>query len=443
MSPERALGETVDARSDLYSLGVVGYFALSGTLPFEAEKATEVLAKQVTEPAPPLGSIAPMVPRRVAQAIDRCLAKDREERPDGPAVLADQLGHALEQRRELPVALRAFVKHDARLDGSGVLLWPFVMLIATPIAGMLTQSVAVGHLVSGYTLVPLAVLVNRARKLLNAGFGPRDIGVAFKAEIDRTREERAYGLGHGGGPSLLEKILRRISVPTLGTALLTLPIMIIGPGVHGTLAGIFGWSLTIGVGAGMGALIMLQRRRDVDAEFWGRMWTGRLGRWLFGVARMFTGAKALPASLTHRPTELALGMAAEQLFESLPKETRTQLRDLPDVVHRLEQDAQQMRARLEELQEALAGVEQRGKPDPAIATRHDRIVADLSAERDLVQQRLKDAVAALETIRLNLLRLHAGTATVKSLTTDLGLAREIARDIGRHVDGLREVEESL
>jgi hypothetical protein len=113
------------------------------------------------------------------------------------------------------------------------------------------------------------------------------------------------------------------------------------------------------------------------------------------------------------------------------------------VVHRLEQDAQQMRARLEELQEALAGVEQRGKPEPAIAARHDRIVSDLGAERDLVQQRLKDAVAALETIRLNLLRLHAGTTTVKNLTTDLGLAREIARDIGRHVEGLREVEESL
>src|SRR6266705_6425666 len=102
MSPEQALGEAVDARSALYSLGVVGYFAFSATLPFEAEKATEVLAKQVTEQAPPLGSVAPLVPRRLAQAIDRCLAKDRDDRPDGPAVLADQLGHALEQRRELP-----------------------------------------------------------------------------------------------------------------------------------------------------------------------------------------------------------------------------------------------------------------------------------------------------------------------------------------------------
>jgi len=445
MSPEQALGEAVDGRSDLYSLGIVGYFACSGTLPFEAEKATDVLAKQVTEPAQPLANAAPLVPRRLAQAIDRCLAKEPADRPDGPAALAEQLSHALEQRRELPVALRAFVKHDARLDGSGVLLWPFVMLVATPIAGMLTQSVAVGFmtLISGYTLVPLGVLINRARKLLNAGFGHGDIGVAFKAEIDRSREERAYGLGHGGGPSWFERVLRWIGGIGSGTAMVTLAIMKSLPFGEYMLMTAFAWTLTIGVGSGIGALIMLQRRRDVDAEFWGRAWMGRFGRWLFGVARLFTSAKVLPASLTHRPTELALGMAAEQLYETLPKETRHQLRELPDVVHRLEQDAQRMRARLEELQEALSGAGHTGSPDPAIAARHDRIVADLSAERDLVQQRLKDAVAALETIRLNLLRLHAGTGTVKSLTTDLGLAREIARDIVAQVEGYREIERIL
>ena len=347
------------------------------------------------------------------------------------------------------MALRAFVKHEARLDGSGVLLWPFVMLVVTPIAGMLTHSVAFGFvtLISGYTLVPVCVLINRARKLLNTGFGHSDIGVAFKAEIDRTREERAYGLGHGGGPSVLERILRWIGGAGTGVAMVTLAVMnAIEPVGAFALMTTFAWSLTIGVGSGMGALVMLQRRRDVDAEFWGRFWTGRFGRWLFGVARMFTSAKALPASLTHRPTELALGMAAEQLYETLPKETRAQLRDLPDVVHRLEQDAQRMRARLEELQEALADVghgSSPGSPDPTIAARHDRIVADLSAERDLVQQRLRDAVAALETIRLNLLRLHAGTGTVQSLTTDLGLAREIARDIGAQVDAYREIESAL
>jgi hypothetical protein len=123
---------------------------------------------------------------------------------------------------------------------------------------------------------------------------------------------------------------------------------------------------------------------------------------------MFTGAKALPAPLTHRPTELALGMAAEQLYESLPKDTRNQLRELPDVVHRLEQDAQRMRGRLEELQEALADVGQRGSPEPAIATRHDRIVADLST--DAISYSSGSGMRSRRSNgQLNLLRLHAGT----------------------------------
>jgi hypothetical protein len=321
------------------------------------------------------------------------------------------------------------------------------MLIATPLVGFWTGSVATGFLtlVAGYSLVPLGVLINRARRLLNAGFGHSDIGVAFKAEIERSREERSFGLGHGGGPSIIERILRWVSGVGLGTAVFELAGLIATDGENYPLMFLFGWSLAAGVASGIGALVLLQRRRDVDAEFWGRLWTGRVGRWLFGAARMFTGARSIPASLTHRPTELALSMAAEQLYETLPKETRRQLRDLPDVVHRLEQDAQRMRARLEELQEALADVGggHSGTADPAIVARHDRIVADLSAERDLVQQRLKDAVAALETIRLNLLRLHAGTGSVHSLTTDLGLARDLARNIDAQVDGLREVEEAL
>ena len=403
-----------------------------------------MLGKQVTEPAPPLLKVAAGVPRRLAQAIDRCLLKDRAERAEGPAALAEQLGHALEQRRELPIALRAFVKHGSRLDGPGILLYPFATLIITPLAATLAQSVAFGFmtLVGSYTLVPLAVLVNRARGLLKSGFDHADLGVAFRAEIERSREERAFGVGHEA--SSLETGLKWISAVSFGSAALSTVAAI----VTGTpqMAGLAFFAAFVGVGTGIGKLVLLQRRRDVDAEFWGRVWTSTLGKWLFKVARAFTPTRVLPASLTHRPTELALGMAAEQLFETLPKETRRQLRELPDVVHKLESDAQTMRARLNELQEALADVRQGtggGSQEAGIADRHDRIVADLTKERDIVQQRLKDAVAALETIRLNLLRLHAGTGSVRSLTTDLGLAREVARSISAQIEGFREVERAL
>jgi predicted Ser/Thr protein kinase len=441
MSPEQALGEAVDARSDLYSLGIVGYFAFSGTLPFEAEKATEVLAKQVTEPAPPLASATPGVPRRLAQAIDRCLAKDPADRHESTAALAEQLSHALEHRRELPVALRAFVKHDARLDGGGVLLYPFGLLFGSAFLSAFTGSITLGFgaLIGGITLVPLGVLVNRARGLLRAGFDHGDLGVAFKAEIERGREERAFG--HGPGPSTLERALKVIS-GIAWTGFLISVLGVLAAPISRLFGGLVFLSATTAVGTGLGVLVLLQRRRDVDSEFWGKLWTGRLGRWLFGLARKVAGAKAIPAPLTHRPTELSIGMAAEQLYEGLPKVTRQQLRDLPDVVHRLEDDAQRTRRRLEELQEAL-GDTRRNAADPAIGARHDRILADLTAERELVQKRLADAVAALETIRLNLLRLHAGTGSVKSLTTDLGLAREVAKEIDLLLEGQREVEREL
>src|SRR5436190_16783771 len=163
MSPEQALGEPVDARSDLYSLGIVGYFALSGALPFEGAKATEVLAKQVTEPPPPLHAVAPGAPRRLARAIERCLEKDPAERPQKAEELAGQL--ALEQRKEVPVVLRAFVKHNSRLDGAGVLLYPLGLLLASAfVGGALGSSAAFGTFFGGLTVVPLAALVNRARR---------------------------------------------------------------------------------------------------------------------------------------------------------------------------------------------------------------------------------------------------------------------------------------
>jgi len=175
----------------------------------------------------------------------------------------------------------------------------------------------------------------------------------------------------------------------------------------------------------------------LDAEAYGRFWTGSIGRFLFRVARWLTPKTETPAAFTHRPTELSIGLAADQLFEKLDKGARYRLKELPNAVRGLERDAQRMRARLEMLQDALAGASDHA------SERSERIRAELTAERDMVQRRLGEAVAALETIRLGLLRLHAGSATVQSLTTDLGLAAQVARDVDGLLDGRREVERLL
>ncbi|MEO7648728.1 MAG: serine/threonine-protein kinase, partial [Gemmatimonadaceae bacterium] len=98
MSPEQASGEPVDGRSDLYALGVVGYYMLSGSVPFAGPTVAATLARQITQVAPPLSSVAPEVPLPLAHAIDRCLAKEPGARFEGGEQLAEALGNALERR---------------------------------------------------------------------------------------------------------------------------------------------------------------------------------------------------------------------------------------------------------------------------------------------------------------------------------------------------------
>ncbi|MBL8982014.1 MAG: serine/threonine protein kinase [Gemmatimonadetes bacterium] len=75
MSPEQVSGDRVDGRSDLYALGVLAFFMLSGRFPFEHETPSAVLVAHVTRPAPPLRSLAPAVPPALAEVVDRLLSK--------------------------------------------------------------------------------------------------------------------------------------------------------------------------------------------------------------------------------------------------------------------------------------------------------------------------------------------------------------------------------
>ncbi len=92
MSPEQVGGEALDGRSDLYSLGVVAFYSLTGRFPFDALMASAVLVAHVTKPAPPVLAVAPNVPRALAEIVDRCMAKEPEARFQTGAELAATLG---------------------------------------------------------------------------------------------------------------------------------------------------------------------------------------------------------------------------------------------------------------------------------------------------------------------------------------------------------------
>lgn len=81
MSPEQAAGEVdVDGRSDLYALGVLGYYMLSGVLPFDGRSYAEITMKHLTEQAAPLSSVTRGVPKLLVAAIERCLMKEPARR---------------------------------------------------------------------------------------------------------------------------------------------------------------------------------------------------------------------------------------------------------------------------------------------------------------------------------------------------------------------------
>ncbi|MGE5755408.1 MAG: serine/threonine-protein kinase [Planctomycetaceae bacterium] len=80
MSPEQALGDPTDARSDLYSLGAVTYYLLTGRPPFPGESATRVMLAHARDPVPPPSQIRPDVPEDLERIVLRCLAKPPSER---------------------------------------------------------------------------------------------------------------------------------------------------------------------------------------------------------------------------------------------------------------------------------------------------------------------------------------------------------------------------
>lgn len=91
ISPEQAMGEPVTARSDLYSLGVLGHELITGVKPFDRPTPIATALAHVEQPPPPLPA---NVPEDLAEVVNACLAKDPRDRPASATAVVDRLSAA-------------------------------------------------------------------------------------------------------------------------------------------------------------------------------------------------------------------------------------------------------------------------------------------------------------------------------------------------------------
>jgi serine/threonine protein kinase len=93
MSPEQAAGETnVDGRSDIYSLGVLGYLLLTGELPFDGDSYASIASKHIAEAPVPILTKRAEVPPSLAIVVEKCLRKEPADRWRTGNELAEVLG---------------------------------------------------------------------------------------------------------------------------------------------------------------------------------------------------------------------------------------------------------------------------------------------------------------------------------------------------------------
>jgi eukaryotic-like serine/threonine-protein kinase len=465
VSPEQASGEPVDARSDLYSLGVAGYYALTGRLPFDSETSAEVVRQQLTATAPAITSIAPSVPPRLAAAVERCLHKEPIRRYRNAESFAEAIDLAFEHAKEIPAPLRVWLsqgqkEQPARLAfvGMGATTG---LILATAIMKEPTASLQF----VGWSLVPLLPFVGvsfvptffRLRRVLGDGYHVDDLHAAMREHQLALAEELEYERRQSS------PLFRRLMRITLGASVGTVGLGVyigeqagrfLATHAHGGMfeipeqlmalqygmlfLGLVGATIS-GVALG-GEYVRLHLAHKVAARAIG-FWKGKWGKLAAKIASIGVRKSERPALGMPLLTEVALGRATDHLFEALPKESRRELAALPDTVRRLEADAGRLRGSIVKLDDQLAVFDRGG--ETLAGDERARVAEDLRSTRATAAQRLATTVAALESIRLDLLRLQMGAAGIESVTASLDAARSIGDQIAESLAAQAAVEALL
>jgi len=439
MSPEQAANQPLDGRSDLYALGVVGYLAVSSRLPFESANLPALLVRQATDAPPSVMRAAPGLPPALGAAIDRCLSRDPAGRYADGEALAAALAPAMEARPALPTTLRAWLgAHNPAtpvyVAVSGVLSFATIMNVAYMLGAGGGKHLWQVALLAGLAVAPLVPMLGfhlkQAHRLFRAGHTLADLRTALDTAERERSEGEALVVEEREKPAT--RALRVGFYTSLGSGMVMFVLAFTGwanenvIGIGPFLLPLFS---TVVLGAACNVLqipmVPDALRNQLRSGLRDRLWRSTLGAWL--ARRLGAPERSqLAGASAFRVTEAALGVAASELFAALPKEWREQLAELPATVAALEARAAEARADIE----VVTAMAPSGTADADV----------LAARRKAASARLADSVAALEGIRLDLLRLHADAADLAPLTTLMDAVRHVGEDLNRLAEAQQEAE---
>ena len=425
MSPEQASGRRVDGRSDLYSLGVVAWYALTGRPPFDGPTEA-VLAKHRSEAPPSLLAANPAVPPALAEAVRRAMAKSPDDRYPDAEAFAEAVALSVARHARLSAPLHAWLAggDDAR---------PVVAVAM----GLLAIAVAHGGLWEELAAFVAAAVVAAGvsdlvvvRGLFAAGYRLGDLRRAID-EV-RTRERGARGAraranlhAEGAPPPVGPRTFGSTFVRVLGASATVLALAAAAVDVRSDGHLSPGSAEMAALALAGGLLLGAPRRRPfgILPAIRARVWRSRAGD---ALARLMSWHWAAARERAAPPwaAEAMLGRATQSLFAALPARARDELRDFPGMIQQLEDEAGTLRGRIDQLSGVLATLEADQDADPGapaqVAERRRAAITEARAERDAAGRQLATAVSALETIRLDLLDRHANPGGASGPTEPRG-----------------------
>jgi serine/threonine protein kinase len=467
MSPEQAVGEReIDGRSDLYSLGVVGYQMLTGETPFKASNTPAMLVKHISERPRPVRVLRADIPPYLAVAIDRSLAKRPDDRWSSAAELRNAIAGALtsDSRPQqhaapsLPAAPAPTAAPDsfalARPVADPMLELPRPPGFPLPPLGISPGELKRWHKMQARLMADY-LRRNRPKKETLADYDERPLEqrvIAFRRSFVRF--------------ALLSPMLLAVNAATQGvpwffipTALLLLDAIRRGGSIwsdgvgpldafrKGIRARIRAQTMPSAGAAGSSALASsplttapLAAATAADPEMFAprEVLAGRYGEFVRQAAADRALVRDIVASL--RPVEREMIPDVSPTVDSLAQ----RVGGLATTLHRL--DADVSGSSLGALDDRIAGL----KSETATADR-DRRLALLQRQRsslgDLLERRrslvnqLESASIALQNLKLDLLKLRSSgiASALDDVTSATQEARALSRDIGHVLEAADDI----